>query len=122
MSESADCLAGWCAEESFCAITCTAEVIGRKWHPVIVHRLLDRGSLGFAALEDAVPDVSATVLSDSLDDLAEKEIVERRVVSDRPFRVEYSLTDRGASLEPVIDAMAAWGRRDGVADDTTRCD
>lgn len=107
-----DCLAGWCAEESFCAITCTAEVIGRKWHPVIIHHLLDRGPLGFADLDAAIPDISDTVLSDSLERLESDGIVSRAVVSDQPFRVEYDLTDRGASLEPVIEAMAEWGHSD----------
>jgi len=113
---SDDCLAGWCADEDFCAITCTAEVVGRKWHPVIVHHLLDRGPLGFAALDSAIPDISNTVLSDSLESLETNDIVERRVVSDQPFRVEYGLTDRGKSLEPVITAMAEWGRSEHAQD------
>jgi len=78
---------------------------------VIVHHLLD-GPLGFAALEDAIPDISSTVLSNSLDDLEAKDVIDRRVVSDQPFRVKYALTDRGRSLAPVIDAMAEWGHSD----------
>jgi len=91
-------------------VACAADAIGRKWHPVIVSRLLADGPLGFSRLESEVDGLSDTVLSDSLDDLLAKGIVERRIVSDRPIRVEYSLTERGASLEPVLDAMETWGR------------
>jgi DNA-binding HxlR family transcriptional regulator len=102
-------LAVWCAGEEWCAITSTATLIGKKWHPVIVHRLLEHGPMGFNELKEDVDGISSKVLSDSLEDLEEKGLVDREVVSDRPFRVRYSLTDRGASLESVIDAMREWG-------------
>ena len=102
-------LAVWCAGEEWCAITSTATLIGKKWHPVIVHRLLEHGPMGFNELKEDVDGISSKVLSDSLEDLEEKGLVDRTVVSDRPFRVRYSLTDRGASLESVITAMHDWG-------------
>ncbi|MFB6179472.1 MAG: winged helix-turn-helix transcriptional regulator [Halorientalis sp.] len=100
----------WCAGEDWCAVTATAAVIGKKWHPVIVDRLLADGPLGFNALKAAVDGISSKVLSDSLEDLEERGIVTRTVISEKPFRVEYGLTDRGRDLGPVIDAMRAWGR------------
>jgi DNA-binding HxlR family transcriptional regulator len=99
----------WCSGEEWCPITATATILGRKWHPVIVHRLLQRGPLGFNALKEAVDGVSSKVLSDSLEDLEEHGLVDRAIVSEKPFRVEYSLTERGRSLEPVIGAMREWG-------------
>ena len=99
----------WCSGEDWCAITSTATLIGKKWHPVIVHRLLEGGPQGFNDLKESVDGISSKVLSDSLEDLEEKDLVDREVISDRPFRVEYSLTERGASLEPVIEAMREWG-------------
>jgi DNA-binding HxlR family transcriptional regulator len=99
----------WCVGEEWCPITTTAKLIGKKWHPVIVHRLLVNGPLGFNALKEEVDGVSSKVLSDSLDDLEEKTLVDREIVSEKPFRVEYSLTERGESLEPVIVAMRDWG-------------
>jgi len=99
----------WCAGEEWCAVTSTATLIGKKWHPVIVDRLLAEGPLGFNALKTEVDGVSSKVLSDSLDDLEEKRLVDREIVSEKPFRVEYSLTDRGADLEPVIEGMRDWG-------------
>jgi len=90
-------------------VTTTATLIGKKWHPVIVHRLLDEGPCGFNELQESVDGISSKVLSDSLDDLQEKRLVNREIVSEKPFRVEYSLTDHGKSLEPVIVEMRDWG-------------
>ena len=100
----------WCAGEDWCPITTTATLIGKKWHAVIVHRLLTNGPLGFNALKAEVDGISSKVLSDSLEDLEEKDLVDRTVVSEKPFRVEYSLTERGESLEEVIVAMRDWGQ------------
>jgi DNA-binding HxlR family transcriptional regulator len=102
-------LSVWCAGEEWCPITSTATLIGKKWHPVIVHRLIENGPLGFNALKEEVDGVSSKVLSDSLDDLEEKRLVDRAIINEKPFRVEYSLTERGRSLEPVITAMREWG-------------
>jgi DNA-binding HxlR family transcriptional regulator len=97
----------WCAGEDWCPVTTTASLIGKKWHPVIIHRLLDNGPSGFNELKDDVDGISSKVLSDSLEDLQDNGLVHREVVSEQPFRVNYSLTDRGASLEPVIKEIVA---------------
>lgn len=115
MSEATDipeeeCLAVWCAGTDWCAVTCTMEVIGNKWHPVIVHRLLDHGPLRFNELSEEVGAITNKVLSNSLKDLQEKELVERTIVSDQPVEVEYALTERGESLEEVIESLESWGK------------
>lgn len=107
--DAGDRLAVWCAGEDWCPVTTTATLIGKKWHPVIVHRLLDDGPSGFNDLQESVDGISSKVLSDSLDDLQEKRLVNREIVSEKPFRVEYSLTDHGKSLEPLIVEMRDWG-------------
>ncbi|MFB6171509.1 MAG: winged helix-turn-helix transcriptional regulator [Haloarculaceae archaeon] len=93
----------------WCPVAATARLVGRKWHLVVVHRLLTRGALGFNDLDRAIDGISSKVLSSTLDDLSEKGFVERRVVSEKPFRVEYDLTRRGESLRPVVAAVRAWG-------------
>ncbi|WP_254545792.1 winged helix-turn-helix transcriptional regulator [Halomarina pelagica] len=109
MTDAPGRLQVWCDGEEWCPITSTAALIGKKWHPVIVHRLLTHGPSGFNELRAAVDGISSKVLSDSLDDLERKHLVDREVVSDRPFRVRYSLTDHGESLRPVIASMHDWG-------------
>ena len=109
MAESVEKLPVWCAGEDWCPITTTATLIGKKWHPVIIHRLLKNGPLGFNALKEEVDGISSKVLSDSLEDLEQKTLVDRAIISEKPFRVEYSLTERGESLGPVIYEMRDWG-------------
>jgi len=86
------------------------DVIGNKWHPVIVHRLLQHDAFRFSELSEEVGSVTNKVLSESLDDLEEKGLVERTVLREKRIAVEYSLTERGRSFEPVIDALQEWGR------------
>ncbi|PYZ02814.1 transcriptional regulator [Halogeometricum sp. wsp3] len=109
MSDSIEKIPVWCAGEDWCPVTTTATLIGKKWHPVIIHRLLEHGPSGFNELKEDVDGISSKVLSDSLEDLEEKQIVNREIISERPFRVQYSLTYHGESLESVITEMAAWG-------------
>jgi DNA-binding HxlR family transcriptional regulator len=67
------------------------------------------GPLGFSALRNRVDGVSKPVLSDALEALTEDGVVERRVVSESPYRVEYALTDAGRDLEAVVRALREWG-------------
>ena len=108
MSES-DRLEIGCPGSEWCAITATATLIGKKWHPVIIHRLLASDGSGFNDLQTQVDGVSSKVLSESLDDLQEKGLVRREVLEEKPVRVRYSLTRKGESLEPVVRALAEWG-------------
>jgi len=86
-------------------------VLGRKWHPAIVYHLLEDQPLRFNELEERIHTVSEKVLSESLEDLEEKGLVERAVHEGRPVKVEYRLTEHGAALEPVIEGMVDWGER-----------
>lgn len=106
----AKCIASWCKGEEWCAITCAADLIGKKWHPVIIHRLLDEEPMGFNELKREIDGISSKVLSDSLEDLEKNSLVNRKVVSEKPVKVEYSLTGIGESLEPVITELAEWGQ------------
>ncbi|KPN32192.1 HxlR-like helix-turn-helix [Halolamina pelagica] len=99
----------WCAGEEWCPVTTTAMLVGKKWHPVVIDRLLAQGACGFSELEARVDGISSKVLSDVLDDLESKQLIDREIVNEKPVRTEYSLTDHGASLESVIDAMHEWG-------------
>ncbi|MXV62118.1 transcriptional regulator [Natronorubrum sp. JWXQ-INN-674] len=110
MSDTSQQLEVWCTGEDWCPITSTATLIGKKWHTVVLHRLLAKGPLGFNALQDEIGGISSKVLSDVLADLEEKQLVNREIVNEKPVRVEYSLTELGESLEPVIQAMADWGK------------
>ncbi len=101
----------WCAGEEWCPVTTTATLVGKKWHPVVIDRLLAAGPCGFSELEQHVDGISSKVLSEVLDDLETKRLVHREIVNEKPVRTEYSLTEHGKSLESVIDAMHDWGEQ-----------
>ncbi|MFB6297525.1 MAG: winged helix-turn-helix transcriptional regulator [Salinirussus sp.] len=88
-----------------------AGLISKKWHPVLVQVLLDSGPLGFSDLEDRLDGISAKVLTDALAELQENGLVERRVLSESPLRVEYALTPKGEDLQTTLSSLAAWGER-----------
>jgi Predicted transcriptional regulators len=100
----------WCSGKEWCPISATASVLSKKWHPVIIHRLLKQGRLGFNELKREVDGVSSKVLSESLDDLEEKDLIHRDVVNEKPVRVKYQLTQSGKDLKRVIEEMKSWGR------------
>lgn len=89
----------------------TVSLISKKWHPVIIQQLLEGGPLRFNELKEGIDGISAKVLTDSLEDLAENDLIERTVVSEAPLHVEYELTNNGRELQDAIRALAQWGER-----------
>lgn len=102
------------------------ELTSRKWTRIIIEHLLADGPLRCNELGSRIDGISDKVLSESLEDLEEYQLVSRDVIDDRPVKVEYSLTAAGAGLEPVMNAVADWtdlyieeldaDERDGDAD------
>ena len=85
------------------------EIVGRKWHPIVLHYLLMDGPMSFSTLKSRVDGISSKMLSTSLSNLEERALVTRDVLSEQPVRVQYTLTERGASLEGLITEMVHWG-------------
>jgi DNA-binding HxlR family transcriptional regulator len=83
------------------------ELIGKRWSGAILLVLMD-GALHFSEIRDLVPDISDRLLSERLKELEAEGIVERRVIDGAPVRVEYSLTEKGAALEPVVRSIKSW--------------
>ena len=71
-------------------------------------QLLLRGPARYAALRDAVPEISDRMLTERLQELEEEGIVLRRVIPETPVRVEYELTAKGRALEPALSAIGKW--------------
>lgn len=92
----------------------TAAIFRKKWQPLVVSVLLERGPLGFSDIASSFDELSDKMLSQTLENLRDRELVSRRVISESPRRVEYSLTRRGAALEPVLESMVAWGADHGA--------
>lgn len=92
------------------AIRVTLDQIGRKWTPSVIKELLRDGPHRFAELKERLGGITSATLSNSLEDLQEKGLVDRTVLDTKPVRVEYELTERGQSLEPVLESMVGWGK------------
>lgn len=104
------------ARMDLCPIKESAKILGKKWYLVIIHRLLGK-KMGFNELKEAVGDISAKILSQALQDLAEKKIIERRMASESPVRVEYKLTPQGEDLNRVLVELYDWGKRWAICKD-----
>lgn len=91
-----------------CPVETTAQLIGCKWRLLIMRDLLE-GTKRFGELKKSLGSISQKVLTSNLRDMEEHGLVVRRAYPEVPPRVEYSLTEAGAQLKPVIDAMRAWG-------------
>jgi DNA-binding HxlR family transcriptional regulator len=96
-----------------CPAEFTLAMIGGRWKiPIIFHLLAGRKR--FSDLSRAIKGVTQKVLTQQLREMERNGLVERRVFAQVPPKVEYSLTELGASLEPVVDAMCRWGKLHGV--------
>ena len=91
-----------------CPVETTLMLIGDKWKVLILRDLLP-GTKRFGELKRSIGSVSQKVLTAQLRDMEEKGLVSRRVYAEVPPRVEYSLTELGRSLKPILDAMWIWG-------------
>lgn len=93
---------------NYCGIRCSMEVLGGKWKLLIVASLA-KGSLRFSELKKDIPEISEKMLIRSLQDLEYHKIVDRLVHEQVPPKVEYSLTEYGQSVIPLLKALFQWG-------------
>ena len=93
-----------------CPVEATLEVIGGKWKGVIVFHLLS-GTKRFNELRRLVPEVTQRMLTRQLRELENDRIVLRVVYAEVPPKVEYSLTEYGQTLEPLLAMMQQWGTK-----------
>ena len=91
-----------------CPVETTLSLIGDKWKVLILRDLMP-GTRRFGELKRSIGGVSQKVLTAQLRDMEAKGLVARQVYAEVPPRVEYSLTDLGRSLKPILDAMWTWG-------------
>ena len=91
-----------------CPVETTLMLIGDKGKVLILRDLMD-GTKRFGELKKSIGTVSQKVLTAQLRDMEEKGLLTRKVYAEVPPRVEYTLTETGYSLKPVLDSMWAWG-------------
>jgi DNA-binding HxlR family transcriptional regulator len=89
-------------------VAAVVELTSRKWTRPIIEHLLADGPLRYSELAAGIDGISDKVLSDSLQDLEAYGLISREVIETRPVKVQYSLTETGAALESVIEAVGEW--------------
>ncbi len=91
-----------------CPITLFMEHIGGKWKPVIIWLLLSKKIMRFNELDKAIVGISQKMLSQQLKDLEKLKIITRKVYPVIPPKVEYSLTEKGMSLQENLTKIMEW--------------
>ena len=93
-----------------CPVETTLMLISDRWKVLIIRDLLE-GTKRFGELKKSIGSVSQKVLTANLRSMEESGLINRKVYPEVPPRVEYSLTDIGYSLKPILDAMVEWGNK-----------
>jgi DNA-binding HxlR family transcriptional regulator len=96
------------SREYNCSVEATLDVIGGKWKGVILFYLLDEPRR-FSELKRHLPHVTQRMLTLQLRELEADGVIHREVYAQVPPKVEYSLTEFGASLKPILMLMRDWG-------------
>lgn len=91
-----------------CPVETTLSLIGNKWKVLILRDLMP-GTKRFGELKKSIGSVSQKVLTAQLRDMEANGLISRKVYAEVPPRVEYSLTNLGKSLKPILDVMKNWG-------------
>ena len=92
-----------------CAIYAAMTVIEGRWKAVILYKLMSKGVIRFSQLMKEIDGVSPRMLTKQLKELEKDGMLLRKTYSEIPPRVEYSLTEKGKSIIPVLTAIFRWG-------------
>lgn len=92
-----------------CRVEDALGILVGKWKPIILLHLLQNGTNRFSELKRQLPGITQKMLTQQLRELEVEDIIMRKVYPQVPPKVEYSITEYGKSLEPILEAMHEWG-------------
>ncbi|MGB0733241.1 MAG: winged helix-turn-helix transcriptional regulator [Pontibacterium sp.] len=92
-----------------CPVEVAVEVIGGKWKTVILFHLIRNNTMRFNALKRTMPDITQRMLTKQLRELEASGIVHREIYQEIPPKVEYSITEFGQTLVPILESLYDWG-------------
>ena len=98
-------------KENSCPLNYTMNLIGTKWKPLILFHLLE-GDLRSGILQKKIPGISNKMFTQTVRDLEKDGLISRKVFPVVPPKVEYSLTNRGKSLDDILSSLDKWGLED----------
>lgn len=85
------------------------DIISGKWKPIILFHLMENDKLRFSELQRAIPEITKKMLTSQLRELEYHNIINRKVYQQVPPKVEYSMSEYGHSLRPLLETMRSWG-------------
>ena len=97
-------------DENTCPITATMKVLGGKWKPILINAIYFTAPARFGELKRSVIGITQSMLTQQLRELEADGIISRKIYAEIPPKVEYTLTDFGLTLSPVIQTLADWGK------------
>ncbi|MGL5313906.1 MAG: winged helix-turn-helix transcriptional regulator [Peptostreptococcaceae bacterium] len=93
-----------------CPVNYTLSVIGGKWKMVILWYLYNNGVKRYGEINKYLDGITHKTLSNQLKELESSGLINRKEYAQIPPKVEYSITDKGKTLIPILDAMCKWGK------------
>ena len=96
-------------DENSCPVTATMKVLGGKWKPILINAIYHTAPVRFGELKRSVIGITQSMLTQQLRELEDDGIISRKIYAQIPPKVEYTLTEFGLTLSPVIQTMANWG-------------
>ncbi len=93
-----------------CNMELTLDIIGGKWKPIIIYYIGTNEKLRYGELKRIIPNISERMLSRALRELEKDKVINREVFEEKIMRVEYTLTDRGLEVLPILTALTLWGQ------------
>lgn len=107
-----------------CNMELTLDVIGGKWKPIIIYHVGNSEKLRYGELKRLIPTISERVLSRELRELEKLNILHREEFREKVLRVEYTLTEAGMDVLPLLNELTKWGQKYNMKHNyaTVQCD
>jgi DNA-binding HxlR family transcriptional regulator len=96
-------------DENSCPVTATMKVLGGKWKPILINAIYLTSPARFGELKRSVKGITQSMLTQQLRELEDDGLISRKIYAEIPPKVEYTLTEFGMTLSPVMQSMAKWG-------------
>jgi DNA-binding HxlR family transcriptional regulator len=96
-------------DEKSCPVTATMQVLGGKWKAILINAIYHTSPARFGELKRSVKGITQSMLTSQLRELEDDGIISRKIYAEIPPRVEYTLTEFGLTLSPIMQSMAKWG-------------
>jgi DNA-binding HxlR family transcriptional regulator len=96
-------------DENSCPVTATMQVLGGKWKSILINAIYLTAPARFGELKRSVKGITQSMLTQQLRELEDDGIISRKIYAEIPPKVEYTLTEFGLTLSPIMLSMAKWG-------------